>query len=135
MTAHAGRLARRRAGACPRRVQPVRSPGRTTMDKDLDGKTALVTGGGRGIGRGIALRLGAAGALVAVNYAADAEAAQATVAEIEAGGGHAFALQAKVGAPGAVEVLTSSLTAELLSRTGEAGLDILVNNIGGAEYG
>jgi NAD(P)-dependent dehydrogenase (short-subunit alcohol dehydrogenase family) len=105
------------------------------MDKDLNGKTALVTGGARGIGRGIAVRLGAAGALVAVNYASNAEAAEATVAAIEAAGGQAFALRARLGEPGAVEGLVAGLASELTRRTGEPGLDILVNNIGVAEYG
>ncbi|RYD93727.1 MAG: SDR family NAD(P)-dependent oxidoreductase, partial [Sphingomonadales bacterium] len=68
------------------------------MAGDLEGKTALVTGGGRGIGRGIALKLASAGALVAVNYAGNAGAAEQTVRDIEAAGGKAFALQAKLGA-------------------------------------
>ena len=55
---------------------------------------------GRGIGRGIALKLAEAGALVAVNYAGNSEAADKTVGEIEATGGKAFALQAKLGEPG-----------------------------------
>ena len=63
------------------------------MAGDLDGKTALISGGGRGIGRGIALKLASAGALVAVNYAGDAEAARQTVRDIEdAGGSSADAL-------------------------------------------
>ena len=56
------------------------------MEKDLEGKTALVTGASQGLGVGIAERLGAAGALVAVNFASNKEAAEGTVARIEAGG-------------------------------------------------
>ncbi len=61
---------------------------------ELAGKTALVTGASRGIGRAIALRLGRAGASVVVNYAASPDKAQEVVAAIEAGGGQATAIQA-----------------------------------------
>jgi NAD(P)-dependent dehydrogenase (short-subunit alcohol dehydrogenase family) len=105
------------------------------MAGDLDGKTALVSGGGRGIGRGIAIRLAAAGALVAVNYAGHAEAAAQTVRDIEAAGGKAFAIQAKLGALSEINKLAAALGQELKKRTGSDGLDILVNNIGGAEAG
>ena len=56
------------------------------MKIDLSGRVALVTGGGRGIGRAIALSLAEAGADVAVNYRRDADAAEETVKEIEAHG-------------------------------------------------
>jgi NAD(P)-dependent dehydrogenase (short-subunit alcohol dehydrogenase family) len=101
----------------------------------LKGKTALVTGSSRGIGRGIALSLGAQGATVAVNYARDAEAAEATVRAIEAAGGQAFAVQADLEAPGAPRALAETVAAELARRNGDPGLDILVNNIGRAAAG
>ena len=62
----------------------------------LDGKTALVTGGGRGIGRGIAVELAREGADVAVNYRRDAAAAEETVRDIQAMGRRAVAVQADV---------------------------------------
>ncbi len=105
------------------------------MAGDLDGKTALVSGGGRGIGRGIALKLASAGALVAVNYAGNAEAAEQTVRDIVAAGGKAFPLQARLGAISEINKLAAALGDELKTRTGSDGLDILVNNIGGAGPG
>jgi len=70
------------------------------MSHELQGKTALVTGGGRGLGRAIAEKLAASGVLVAVNYASNHDAAARTVAAIESRGGAAFAVQAELGAPG-----------------------------------
>jgi NAD(P)-dependent dehydrogenase (short-subunit alcohol dehydrogenase family) len=67
------------------------------MKTDLAGKTALVTGASKGIGKGIALELARAGCDVAVNYRSDRAGAEATVAEIEALGRRAFALHADVG--------------------------------------
>ena len=91
---------------------------------DLAGKTALVTGGSRGIGRAICLALGERGATVLVNYHQNAEAAAAVVAAIRAGGGTATALQADVRVVDQVSALFKRATAE----TGR--LDILVNNAG-----
>ena len=67
------------------------------------GRIALVTGGGRGIGQGISLALAAEGAIVAVNYAKDANAAQDTVAQIVAAGGVAKERSITVGRVGAAE--------------------------------
>lgn len=90
----------------------------------LSGKTALVTGGSRGIGRAIALRLAREGAAVGINFRSRRKEADAVVAEIRSAGGRAVALQADVG-----DAAQSRAMAEALAR--ELGpADILVNNAG-----
>lgn len=105
------------------------------MGRDLEGKTALVTGGGRGLGRAMAIKLASAGALIAVNYAGNRAAAEATVAEIEQAGGRAFALQAQLGGLASADELVAKLDAGLKEAGAGDKLDILVNNIGGGDYG
>lgn len=96
----------------------------------LAGKVALVTGGSRGIGRAISERLARDGALVAVHYGRDAQAAANTVKAIEADGGQAFPVGAPLGVPGDVATLFGALDAGLVERTGSTHLDIVVNNAG-----
>ena len=104
------------------------------MGDALAGKTALVTGGSRGLGQEIAEKLAAEGALVAVNYAENRVAADSAVARIAAAGGQAFAVQAKLGGEAEALKLAAAIDQEFTARSGSAGLDILVNNIGGGEY-
>ncbi len=90
----------------------------------LTGKTALVTGASKGVGKGIALELGKEGCNVAVNYHTDEQGALETVAALERMGRTAFAVRADVGS--AVEV--AAMFDEVLRRV--ARLDVLVNNAG-----
>jgi 3-oxoacyl-[acyl-carrier protein] reductase len=99
------------------------------MMKRLEGKTALVTGGSRGIGAGIAVRLAEEGAAVAINYAGRADAAAQTVARIESTGGVAYAIQADISDSAACAALVDEAAGKLGS------LDILVNNAGIARDG
>src|SRR5208282_4161722 len=93
-------------------------------DKPLHGQVALVTGGGKRIGRAIALTLGRAGADVIVNYNQSRDGAQAAVREIAALGVRAVALRADVSRPGQV----ASMFRAIDKRFGR--LDLLVNNAG-----
>ena len=90
----------------------------------MDSRTALVTGGSRGIGRAIALELGRLGYAVAVNYATRPDAAQEVVAQVAAAGGRAVALRGDVGRREDREAIIRG-TLEAFGR-----LDVLVNNAG-----
>lgn len=92
----------------------------------LNGKTAIVTGGGRDIGRACALRLAEDGANVAINYHSSSEGADSAVAEITAAGGKAFALQGDMTNPVDVEGLVS----QTRSQFGDS-IDVLVHVTGG----
>jgi enoyl-[acyl-carrier protein] reductase III len=88
----------------------------------VQGKIALVTGAGRGIGRAIALRLAGLGADVIVNYLRNAEAAERTAADARELGVRAEALRAHVGEPEKINAMFDAI------RERFGGLDILVNN-------
>ncbi len=87
-------------------------------------RVALVTGGGRGIGRAISLALAQSGHAVGVNYAANRTAADEVVGLIEAGGGEAIALAGNVGVGDDVQQIFAQVTETL------GPVDVLVNNAG-----
>ncbi|MFL5804749.1 MAG: SDR family NAD(P)-dependent oxidoreductase [Roseiflexaceae bacterium] len=88
----------------------------------LNGKTALITGSSRGIGRGIALKLAQAGARIAINYVANKTAAQDTLAQVRAVGADGFLIQADVSQPDDIRHLFNTVQAEF------GQLDIFVSN-------
>jgi len=90
----------------------------------MEGKVALVTGGARGIGKAICLKLAQCGTSVAINYLTSGKEAAALRDEIIAGGGKAVAIAADVRDVSAVKALVERTVAQL------GGLDILVNNAG-----
>lgn len=100
--------------------------GRAVTDRyqPLKGQRALVTGASSGIGRGVALALGSAGADVVVNYLSDPDAARTVVEEIKAAGASALAIRADVSREDEVR----AMFAEMLGAWGT--IDILVNNAG-----
>lgn len=91
---------------------------------NLQGKTALVTGGSRGIGRAICVRLAAMGCLVGVNYVANPSAAEETLAAVQAQGGKGFLVPFDVADSAAVGAAIKEMSKEY------GGPDILVNNAG-----
>lgn len=91
----------------------------------LEGKTAIVTGAGRDIGRACAVRLAKEGVKVALSYHSSRDGAESTVATIKESGGQAIAVQADLNDPTAVD----NLVAQTVDAFGS--VDILVNNSGG----
>jgi len=96
----------------------------TAKERDLEGRVALVTGGSRGIGRGIALELARGGAEVVITYRSGEQMAQETVKLLEEEGGAASAVRCDVADLSAVE----SLVKALIEQSGR--LDVVVNNAG-----
>ena len=91
---------------------------------DMEGKVALITGAGRGIGRSIALKLGEAGADIAVNYCKSPESAKKTCDQIKAMGAKAITVNADVSDYGQVRSMVKKVTGHFKT------IDILVNNTG-----
>src|SRR5262249_12850080 len=99
--------------------------GATGMSERIfEGRTALVTGGARGIGRAICLRLAEEGARVGVNFERNAEAAAETLRMVQDRGGAGITVQADVSRPPDVERMTAQTRAQL------GPIDFLVNNAG-----
>jgi len=93
-------------------------------DGEFKGRVALVTGGSRGIGRAVCVRLAREGAKVAVNYAGNQAAAEETVKLVAAEGAHAIAVQADVSVPEQVDAMVAKVEADL------GPVDLMVANAG-----
>ena len=100
-----------------------------TISIDLSGRTALITGASRGIGRGIALTLAEAGADIAINYRRDADAAQEVAEAVRALGRRAEIYAASVEDVDACAAMVQAVVADF------GGFDILINNAGIASSG
>ena len=98
------------------------------METGLSGRVALVTGGGRDVGAEVCRSLAAEGVKVAVNYHSSKDEADRLVAEIEAAGGAAKAVQADISDPAQVKTMIDGTVADW------GHLDILVNNAGYVKY-
>ena len=111
--------------ALPQHLHQAAKPrSETRTPKILAGQKALVTGANSGIGKAVALALGAAGADVVVNYVAAEDQAEAVAAEIRRSGGNALAIRADVSRESDVERMFERMLAEF------GTVDILVNNAG-----
>jgi 3-oxoacyl-[acyl-carrier protein] reductase len=95
---------------------------------DLAGHTALVTGGGTGLGRAIAGRLASEGVAVAVNYSRSRDEAESVAAEIAGAGGRALAVQGDVSEPADVDAMVAEVEKHL------GPIDVLVANAGTTSY-
>jgi len=91
--------------------------GNMTMNSNLEGKTAIVTGGGRDIGRACALRLAAAGAAVAINYHNSGEGADSAANQIVAAGGNSFSQQGDMTSDDDVAKLITKTLSELSNKS------------------
>jgi 3-oxoacyl-[acyl-carrier protein] reductase len=101
----------------------------SSLQTNLQGKVALVTGASKGIGAAIARELAARGAAVAVNYSGSKAAAEKVVGDINAAGGKAIAVQANVADAKAIAPMVETVAVQL------GPIDILVNNAGIYEFG
>lgn len=97
-------------------------------DKEFAGRTALVTGGSRGIGRAICVRLAQAGAWIAINYSSNPEAAAETLELVNAAGGNGGLFQGDVSSLEATDAMYDAIEAE------RGTVDLLVTNAGIASF-
>ena len=95
---------------------------------ELEGRTALVTGGAKGIGRAVCVKLAEAGADVAVNYLSSEQAAQETAQQVEQAGRRVQLVKADVSSPEQVEHMLADVERTL------GPVDLLVNNAGIFDY-